>query len=254
MTFYQKTNWLLLIFMLPICVSFAQTKTNLKNQNVIHVTNDSIYTYVERLPEFAGGNIQQYLALNIHYPQQALDNRIEGRVLVRFIVNKDGKAIHPEILRSVHSSLDSEALFQIEHMPLWKPGEHNGQKVATAITMYIPFSLEKERTVPDSVMPPFFPTDVDGYILEHIKYPIKAWRQAITGIVNVFVLIDEKGRILHPQIVRSVHPELDAEALRIVNSMPKWNPLKVKGIPYKSSVTITVDFTAFYRRNNEKAK
>ena len=82
-----------------------------------------------------------YLRKNIKYPRICQENNIQGRVLVTFIVNKDGAIVDPEVVKSVNPSLDKEALRVISGMPKWKPGSQRGKPVRVKYTVPVNFRL-----------------------------------------------------------------------------------------------------------------
>lgn len=102
-----------------------------------------ICSVAETMPQFPGGEkaLMQYISTNIKYPKDAQKSGIQGRVLVSFIVEKDGKISSPEVVRSVHKSLDKEALRVVKSMPKWTPGKLNGKLVRTKYTLPITFRL-----------------------------------------------------------------------------------------------------------------
>jgi len=99
-----------------------------------------VFTVVESMPTF-NGDINAWLATNLHYPPVAAANHITGRVIVRFIVRKDGSISDATILRGVDSALDKEALRVINSMPKWNPGKHNGKAVNCYFQMPVVFTL-----------------------------------------------------------------------------------------------------------------
>ncbi len=104
---------------------------------------DLIYTIVDEKPEFIGGNkaMLKYLSKNVKYPTSALKKGIQGRVYVRFVIDKEGNVKDAKILRSVDPALDKEALRLIKSMPKWKPGKHKGNPVNTYYNVPINFVL-----------------------------------------------------------------------------------------------------------------
>ena len=96
---------------------------------------------VENMPEFPGGrkNLMNYLAKNIKYPEEALKAKIEGRVFVNFIVEKDGSISHVKVLRGIGHGCDKESVRVVENMPRWKPGEQKGQPVRLSFNLPIKF-------------------------------------------------------------------------------------------------------------------
>ncbi len=104
---------------------------------------DEVYMVVDQQPEFPGGaaSMMQYLARNMRYPKKAHDDSIQGRVLVTFIIDKDGSINDAEVVQPVHPLLDAEALRVIREMPKWEPGYQNGEPVKVKYTVPINFRL-----------------------------------------------------------------------------------------------------------------
>ncbi len=104
---------------------------------------DAVYANVQEMPQYPGGNnvLLEYLRANIKYPQICRENRIQGRVLVSFIINKDGSIEAPRVVRGVHEALDYEALRVISEMPVWEPGRLNGEPVRVMYTIPVNFRL-----------------------------------------------------------------------------------------------------------------
>ncbi len=101
------------------------------------------FMVVEKMPEFPGGQaaLMQYLQKNIKYPAVCRENNIQGRVLIQFIVNRDGTIVEPEVVKSVNPYLDKEALRVISGMPKWTPGEQRGKPVRVKFTVPVNFKL-----------------------------------------------------------------------------------------------------------------
>ncbi len=105
--------------------------------------NDEPFMVVEDMPKFPGGHVAmlQYLQGNIRYPEEARDNNIQGRVLIQFIVEKDGSISNAEVVKSVHELLDAEAMRCISNMPAWTPGSQRGKPVRVRYTIPVNFKL-----------------------------------------------------------------------------------------------------------------
>ena len=104
----------------------------------------TIFEVVENMPEFPGGQaaLMQYLAKNIKYPTIAQENGTQGRVIVQFVVNKDGSIVDAKVVRSVDPYLDKEALRVINTMPKWNPGMQRGKPVRVKFTVPVMFRLQ----------------------------------------------------------------------------------------------------------------
>ncbi len=107
-------------------------------------SSQQIFTVVETMPEFPGGQgaLLQYLAKSIKYPVIAQENGIQGRVTCTFVVNKDGSIVDAEVIRGVDPSLDKEALRVINSMPKWSPGKQRGKPVRVKYTVPVTFRLQ----------------------------------------------------------------------------------------------------------------
>ena len=104
---------------------------------------EEIFTAVEQEAMFPGGQaaLNKWLSKNLHYPETAQQNEIQGRVVVQFIVEKDGSVRNPTILRSVDRDLDREALNVVSKMPKWQPGKNNGVTVRSYFRLPVNFRL-----------------------------------------------------------------------------------------------------------------
>lgn len=107
-------------------------------------STNQIFTVVETMPEFPGGEtgLLTFINKSIKYPVIAQENGIQGRVICSFVINKDGKVTDAEVMRGVDPSLDKEALRVINTMPAWKPGQQRGKPVKVKFTVPIAFRLQ----------------------------------------------------------------------------------------------------------------
>ena len=110
-----------------------------------HVVEETkIFTVVEQMPMFPGGDaaLMGYLRDNIHYPTVAAENGVQGRVVVGFVVERDGSITDVKVLRSVDPSLDREAMRVVKSMPRWTPGKQNGSAVRVKYQVPVTFRLQ----------------------------------------------------------------------------------------------------------------
>lgn len=137
--------------------------SNLNGQNVVNPTNEKdnitilravgddstvsdkekVYQVVGQQPSFPGGREElfKYLAYNVKYPIDAAKNKIEGRVLVTFVVEHDGSISNVNVANSVYPSLDKESIRVVSGMPKWIPGKANGKTIRVKYTIPITFRL-----------------------------------------------------------------------------------------------------------------
>lgn len=109
-----------------------------------HVEETKVFTVVEQMPMFPGGDaaLMSYLANNIQYPTVAAENGVQGRVVVGFVVERDGSITDVRILRGVDPSLDREAMRVVKSMPRWTPGKQNGSAVRVKYQVPVAFRLQ----------------------------------------------------------------------------------------------------------------
>lgn len=106
---------------------------------------NQVQDHVEVMPQFPGGNsdLMRYLGANIKYPTIAAENDIEGRVVLKFVVGKDGNISDIQVIRSLDPSCDREAIRVVKSMPKWIPGMQNGYPVAVYFTLPVLFKLQR---------------------------------------------------------------------------------------------------------------
>ena len=140
----------------------TENKEGVKDRNVEAVRNDiavaapppppapkpevanKVFDVVEEMPSFPGGQgaLMAFLSSNIKYPVVAQENGVQGRVIVGFVVEKDGSISDVKVMRSVDPSLDREAQRVVKAMPKWKPGKQNGSAVRVKYTVPVVFRLQ----------------------------------------------------------------------------------------------------------------
>lgn len=124
----------------PIITDAAMKELNLPDQ----LNGETIFVTVEQNPEFKGGvsEMFKYIGEHMQYPAEAQRRGLDGRVFIRFIVDKNGNVQNPVILKGAAPSLDAEALRIISNFPQWNPGIQDGEPVNVYCTMPIAFRLE----------------------------------------------------------------------------------------------------------------
>ena len=127
-----KVALMMLVLLFSFMTSTAQTKKN-----------DMVFDVVEVMPQYPGGQIamMKYIMENMKYPKQAMKEGIQGRVAVRFIVEKDGSISDVKPILSVHPLLNKEAVRVVKSMPKWTPGKQNGKPVRVRFNLPIMFKL-----------------------------------------------------------------------------------------------------------------
>ena len=236
--------------------------------------NDSIYQIVEQMPKFPGGEsaLMEYVSKNVAYPEEAKEKEIQGRVFIGFVVEKDGSVNEVKVMRGIGGGCDEEAVRVIKGMPKWKPGIQKGKPVRVSYMMPINFKLDSQPTKPAQkadVSKPDMKPDKNGvyqiveemprfpgeekalmeYLNNHLKMPEKykgdnaEYRLAEYRTFVQFV-VNEDGSVSNVKLLKKTagFEDLDGEAIRVVKSMPKWNPGKMDGKPVKVYFNLPVIF------------
>lgn len=104
---------------------------------------NTVYEVVEEMPEFPGGlpAAIEYIRNNIRYPETALRDSVQGRVIIQFVIMEDGTPTQAQVIRSVDFRLDKEAIRVVQSMPKWSPGKQRGKMVKVKFTLPVAFKL-----------------------------------------------------------------------------------------------------------------
>ena len=141
----KKVNGLKWRFLatLSVLALLLMVNTNAMAQNK-KAANDKVLEKAEVMPEFPGGEqaMMDFVAKNVQYPKEAMEKEISGRVLVGFIVEKDGSISETEIVKGIGGGCDEEAVRVVKAMPKWKPGKEKGKPVRVSYMMPIFFKLQ----------------------------------------------------------------------------------------------------------------
>lgn len=174
--------------------------------------NDSIYNVVSENAEFPGGDVacMSWLSKNIKYPEECRKQRIEGRVVIKFVVNKDGSIVDAKVVRSPHPALAAEGLRVVRSMPKWKPAKEGGKVVRSRFNIPIVFKLSGKKPQSASAQPqkPQSPQPLTqkavqdwfgtqpalmAHLMKNTRYPKECQEQGFQGKVVVSVNVDQDG-------------------------------------------------------------
>lgn len=213
-------------------------------------TPPAVYTYVEQMPA-PGYDLPKYLNEHLKYPDSAYNANIQGRVIVRFVVNEDGSASDCTVLKGIGGGCDEAAVKVITTMPAWQAGVKAGKKVKVYMTLPISFTLDekkpeqkvvskkKELVVYNTIdQPPYPEYSVRNYFADnfHCKESFDA------GLVRF--IVNEDGSISDPFVVSGIDIGCRAEIYRVLKSMPHWKPGKQNGQPARVYWNMRVRFLA----------
>ena len=134
----MKKFFTLLLFTAAVSMAYAQQPVSNNNTD-----DDVVFSVVEQEPEYPGGEeaMYKFLSDNLVYPKAAREKGIQGKVIVEFVVEKNGKISKVKAVKSVSPELDAEAISVISKMPKWKPGVLRGEKVRSTFRLPINFQL-----------------------------------------------------------------------------------------------------------------
>lgn len=219
---------------------------------------DAPFVVVEEMPMFPGGDaaLLEYIAKNTKYPENAKKNGIQGKVIVRFCVMSTGGVNQVSILRGVDPELDAEAIRVVNSLTGFKPGRQGGKPVDVWYMVPINFAIEgmppvaipapKTPVILRYDQPPVFKggeKKLYRYINKHINYPESAKQSGKEGKVFVSYVINSSGKVEQVQVMRGISKDLDAEAVRVVSSLPDWKPGKLDGKDVSVQYSVIVIFT-----------
>ena len=148
MTMNKSSRWntLRALAVVPVIALALLAFANPKTEAAPVSGDNKVYETVEQMPEFPGGmeEMMKFLQRNIQYPANAAKNEVEGRVILQFVVEKDGQIGDVKVVRSVDPELDAEAMRVVKSMPNFIPGRQDGKPVAVFYTIPISFKLQSK--------------------------------------------------------------------------------------------------------------
>ncbi len=181
--------------------------------------NVDVFYVVEKMPEFGNGweDIRKYILDNIEYPQTAIDDSLEGKVYIQFVINEKGRVTEARVIRGVRYDLDNESLRVVNEMPDWKPGKQRGipVKVWYTLPFYFRLNSDSENSKGNIINPK---KKTEDKLIELKIYPNPA-----TDYVNIeildsetdleYQLINTKGQICLKGLIYSNQEQINISEL-----------------------------------------
>ena len=223
--------------------------------------------------EYPGGTpaLMRFLSTKVRYPKEAEKRGEQGKAYVQFVVKSDGNVDYVQIAKTSGSKvLDDEAVRVVKSMPRWTPAKQDGENVSSMLTLPVAFKLgdvptvavdapEGKNEVVDVKITavdeeiyqvveqvPEFKGGMDAlmkYLSSNINYPQEAKDKNIQGKSLIRFVVEKDGSITDVEVARSSGNDLlDQESLRVVKSMPKWNPGKQSGRAVRTRFVLPVMF------------
>ncbi|MEJ7557261.1 MAG: M56 family metallopeptidase [Pedobacter sp.] len=257
--------------------SYLPKTTNTKNDPA----DIKVYDFVslEAQPTFPGGmaNFYNYLKQNVKYPAEAKANKVEGKVFLSFIVEKDGSLMDIKVDRKLGGGTDEEAVRVLTASPNWNPGVQNGNVVRVKYNIPISFSLNsspatlgsavdhmnlvakqisnfaasptQEEKVLDFTaldVAPTFPGGIKQfyvYLGKATKYPKEAQEKNIQGKVFTSFVVEKNGKLTNIKVDKGLGSGIDEEAIRVLNESPHWIPGMVDKKPVRVKYNLPLTFS-----------
>ncbi|MEZ4933545.1 MAG: TonB family protein [Saprospiraceae bacterium] len=248
---------------------------------------DEVFKVVEEMPRFPGceeitdaekrnacaqTKMLEFVFSNIKYPKEAKEKGIQGTVVVKFIIEKDGSIADAEIARSIGGGCDEEVLKVVYLMPNWTPGKQGGKAVRTVFNLPVKFKLDEDSKKLNDEFEQIArfmacPGETDferqqecsfkgliDYISENLKYPELAKKKGIEGTVVIKFTVAADGTIQDAEIIKGIGGGCDEEALRLVKSMPNWIPGTKDGKPIATELKLPFNFALPQKDNEAKVE
>lgn len=235
-------------FLIGILACCSYTLVAQSNGNV----DDKPLYSVEQMPQYPGGDeaLLKFIKDNLHYPQAAAEKGIEGRVTIRFVINREGAVTDVTVIRGLDSACDNEAMRVVKMMPTWIPGKQNGKNISVYYTLPVVYKLNKDTSALNADKPvygvevmPQFPEGekaLMAFISNNLQYPNSDARRGIQGRVTVRFVVNKVGEVCDVTVIRGLSPGCDAEAVRVIKMMPNWIPGRQKGNPVSVYYTLPI--------------
>lgn len=193
------------------------------------------------MPEYPGGqdSMDRYLMTHIQYPAAAADSAVQGRVVVGYVVNKDGTVSNVAVKRGIHPLLDAEAVRVVRTFPRHKVGMQGG--VAVRVGQVVPVTFRITR-VPEFVLPAFPGGEqaMKDYVRINLRH--KDGAHGYLSTVPVAFDVDSAGNISNVHCTVSVPGDVDSEAVRVISLFPRMEPARQLGKPVSSQIIFKVNF------------
>lgn len=238
--------------------------------------NDTPLTLTQQMPEYPGGkdSLMYDILSKVVYPKACADSSIQGKVYIRFVVNRDGSASDFEVIKTPHPLLGDAAVQAARSIKKFSPGMQDGKPARVWVSVPVMFKIKVQEVIPPpdlanlvpitdpamlkeleeaakdipdmaSETPPQFPggdNEFVHFLQRNISYPELERDNDIQGKVHVRFIVTETGAIDSVVVVKGVSPGLDNEAVRIIKMMPRFTPGTYAGKPIRVYFNMPIVF------------
>ncbi|MBK8721616.1 MAG: energy transducer TonB [Saprospiraceae bacterium] len=237
------------------CQNIADSKINSNNKE------PEIFSIVEKNPSYIGGQTELVKYIN-HKMDELIspdEIEVEGKVILQFVVEKDGNLSDIKVVRGLTQKENETAILIVESMPKWEPGCQRGIPVNVRYTL--PISFRKERVeyqdninkiIRSQNVITYRPAEFNGgnsALNEYIKFTKnmnyiteKVYQSGSTPFVKIKFTVLTDGSIADIKSVYCTNADYKKEAIRIVNTMPKWIPATKNGVVVDDNVDLIIEF------------
>ena len=223
-----------LLWLLPFlgCLLVASHPASAQRYGQYATDTSQVFSYVDQLPMLPDGGdnvaLVKAIQLQLQLPAEVRDGRTEGRVFVRMVVGVSGVGRKATVVQSLSPACDAAALAAVRRLPRLLPGLYQGQPVATLLTIPVMFLSPRHVFVANEVARPArFPggdAALEAWLLQHKTVPAEVQQRDLQGRVSVRLVLKADGRVGATEVINSLCPSCDDEALRLVRSFPRWQP------------------------------
>jgi TonB family protein len=237
LTCVKAYAWVLVFSLLRVGAASAQSPLPAPGLDSTHVYTSA--QSMPHLPGYAAPHSEYELIPLIHkallLPAEVRTGKVEGQVVVSFIVGPSGVVKDATIKQGLSPVVDEAVLKAMTKLPRFVPGRQNGQPVAVSLTLPLglwgPEHLYTAREVGQRAQ---FPTMgyVDAgvayraYVRDHLRVPAVVAQQQLRGRIEVSFVVEASGRVRESQVVKGLCPSCDEEVVRLVRAMPTWRPAR----------------------------
>ena len=239
---------------IPIDTSLVVVDSTILLYSNLKTSNKEIHAILEERPKYPGGmdEVVKYIQTHIQYPPTAVYKKIEGKVWVESVIDRDGKVVQPKVAYSVHPLLDQEALRIVRMMPDWKPGKLNGETVKVKYVFPVTFRLEDHMVLVDEG-PKRNPNDTGAVEIEYI--PPVNFDSVIKKSPSVKwgLLVDDTEGVVKIHLDDWTHKEIKSKSkdVRIISSSLSNNKVYVSIFSTSHYLTYKGEYI-FYREDKQK--
>ena len=239
---------------IPMDTSLVVVDSTILLYSNLKTSNKEIHAILKERPEYPGGmdEVVKYIQTHIQYPPTAVYKKIQGKVWIESIIDRDGKVVQPKVAYSVHPLLDQEALRIIRMMPDWKPGKLNGETVKVKYVFPVTFRIEDLIVLVDTE-PKYNPNDTGAIEIEYI--PPVNFDSVIKKSPSVkwgFLADDTEG-VVKVHLDDRTHQEIKSksEDVRIISSSLSNDKVYVSIFSTSHHLTYKGEYI-FYREDKQR--